>query len=55
MWAAGLGRLEVVRALLRRGADRSRRDDRRLSAADIARQAGHGAALGVLEAGRPGA
>jgi ankyrin repeat protein len=41
MWAAGQGHADTVALLLARGADAARRDDRGLSAADIARQAGH--------------
>ena len=41
MWAAGYGQEEVARLLLQRGADRSLRDDRGKTAADIARDLNH--------------
>ena len=41
MWAAGQGQADAVRLLLERGAKRDLRDDRGLTAAEIARQANH--------------
>jgi len=48
MWAAGQGHADVVRLLLARGADPSLRDDRGLSAAEIARDAGKTATADLL-------
>jgi ankyrin repeat protein len=47
MWAAGYGRDEVAKLLLERGADRSLRDNRGKTAADIAREL-HFASLAQL-------
>jgi hypothetical protein len=44
-----------VRTLLERGADASLRDDRGLSAAEIAGKAGHTAVARVLTGGSPSA
>jgi ankyrin repeat protein len=41
MWAAGQGQVDAVRLLLERGAQRDLRDDRGLTAAEIARQTNH--------------
>jgi ankyrin repeat protein len=41
MWAAGQGHASAVRRLLQRGARADLRDNRGLTAADMARQAGH--------------
>jgi ankyrin repeat protein len=41
MWAAGQGQADSVRLLLARGAKRDLRDDRGLTAAEIARQTNH--------------
>ena len=41
MWAAGQGQADAVRLLLERGAKRDLRDDRGLTAAEIARQTNH--------------
>jgi ankyrin repeat protein len=41
MWAAGQGQADAVRLLLERGAERDLRDDRGLTAAEIARQTNH--------------
>ena len=41
MWAAGQGQADAVRLLLARGAKRDLRDDRGLTAAEIARQTNH--------------
>ena len=41
MWAAGQGQADAVRLLLERGAQRDLRDDRGLTAAEIARQTNH--------------
>lgn len=49
MWAAGYGHLETVRFLLDHGADRSLKDNRGKSAADIAREGNFTAAASVLE------
>jgi len=49
MWAAGQGHTEVVRLLLARGARADLRDDRGLTAAAIARAAGHADAATVIE------
>lgn len=43
MWAAGSGQDEAARLLVEQGADRSLRDDRGKTAADIAREANHAA------------
>jgi ankyrin repeat protein len=48
MWAAGQGKLDATRLLLARGARPDLRDDRGLTAADIARQAGQGAVAAAL-------
>ena len=48
MWAAGQGHADVARLLLARGARPEMRDDRGLTASEIARMAGHeGAAPGA--------
>jgi ankyrin repeat protein len=52
MWAAGQGQADAVRLLLERGARTELRDDRGLTAADMARQAGQAQALQLLEAPR---
>ena len=49
MWAAGQGSVATTRLLLARGARTSLRDDRGLSAADIARQAGHAEVLALFD------
>ena len=49
MWAAGAGSVETIRLLLARGARTDLRDDRGLTAADIARQAGQMAVVALLE------
>ena len=41
MWAAGQGHADVARLLLARGARPEMRDDRGLTASEIARMAGH--------------
>jgi ankyrin repeat protein len=48
MWAAGQGQLDTVKLLLERGARRDLRDDRGLTAAEIARQAGQSAVAAAL-------
>ena len=50
MWAAGQGQVEAVKVLLARGASVELRDDRGLTAKEIARQAGHGPVVEVLSA-----
>ena len=48
MWAAGQGQADAVRLLLERGAKRDLRDDRGLTAAEIARQADHAGVADVI-------
>jgi len=48
MWAAGQGQLDAVKLLLARGARRDLRDDRGLTAAEIARGAGQSAVVAAL-------
>ena len=48
MWAAGQGQVEAVKLLLARGARRDLRDDRGLTAAEIARQVGQNAVVAAL-------
>ena len=50
MWAAGQGHVDTVKLLLSRGARPELRDDRGLTALDIARQAGQLAVVEVLPA-----
>ena len=50
MWAAGQGQADAVKLLLSRGADRGLKDDRGLTALEMARQGGHGAVAGLLQA-----
>ena len=49
MWAAGYGQEPTARLLLQRGAERSLRDDRGKTAADIARELNHTALAGMLQ------
>jgi ankyrin repeat protein len=51
MWAAGQGHRDVARLLLARGARPEMRDDRGLTAAEIARMAGHEGAAPVADSG----
>jgi uncharacterized protein len=53
MWAAGQGHKETVALLLSRGADRTLKDDRKLSAIDIARAQKHSAVVELLSASKP--
>ena len=48
MWAAGQGKVDAVKLLLTRGAQRDLRDDRGLTAAEIAREAKQDAAAAAL-------
>jgi len=48
MWSAGYGQEAAARLLLERGADRSLRDDRGKTAADIARELNHPALAQLL-------
>jgi ankyrin repeat protein len=50
MWAAGYGKVQTVRRLLERGADRTLRDDRGKTAADIARDGRHEDVVRLLDA-----
>ena len=50
MWAAGQGQADAVKLLLSRGADRGLKDDRSLTALEMARQGGHVAVVELLEA-----
>ena len=52
MWAAGQGSVATTRLLLDRGARTDLRDDRGLTAAEIARQAGHPAVLALFDGRR---
>ena len=52
MWAAGQGQVEATKLLLARGARTDLRDDRGLTAREIAAQAGHSAVVAVLDAAR---
>jgi ankyrin repeat protein len=49
MWTAGYGHEGVARLLLQRGADRTLRDDRGKTAADIARELNFAALAQILE------
>jgi ankyrin repeat protein len=49
MWAAGYGRTATVKALLDAGADRTRRDNRGKTAADIAREQGFSETAALLQ------
>jgi uncharacterized protein len=49
MWAAGYGHEPTARLLLQRGAERSLRDDRGKTAADIARELNYTVLAGLLE------
>lgn len=49
MWAAGGGHEAAARLLVEQGADRSLRDDRGKTAAEIAREANHSALAGWLQ------
>ena len=49
MWAAGQGHAEAVQVLLARGARTDLLDDRGLTAAAIARQAGHAEVAALVE------
>jgi ankyrin repeat protein len=49
MWAAGYGKTDAVRLLLERGADASLKDDRGMTARDIAAKAGHEATAEMLK------
>ena len=49
MWAAGQGSVATTQLLLARGARSDLRDDRGLTAADIARQAGMAPVLALLD------
>jgi ankyrin repeat protein len=51
MWAAGQGQVEATQLLLARGARTDAKDDRGMTALDIARQAGHAIVVQAL-AGR---
>jgi ankyrin repeat protein len=55
MWAAGAGSESTVQALLERGADASLRDDRGLTAGEIAGKAGHTSTAGMLTGRSPAA
>ena len=48
MWAAGQGHVDAVKLLLARGARPDLRDDRGLTAREIASQAGHIAVAAIL-------
>ena len=48
MWAAGQGHAEAVKLLLERGAQADLRDDRGLTALDMARQGSHAAVVALL-------
>ncbi len=48
MWAAGYDKSEVVQLLIARGADASLRDDRGLTAREIAEQAGAKNVVSIL-------
>jgi ankyrin repeat protein len=50
MWAAGYGKSATVRALLDAGADRTRKDNRGKTAADIAREQGFSETAAMLQA-----
>jgi ankyrin repeat protein len=49
MWAAGQGQGDVVRRLLAHGAKTDLRDDRGLTAAQIARGAGHAQVAAAID------
>jgi ankyrin repeat protein len=48
MWAAGAGSVSTVKLLLERGARSDLRDDRGLTALEMARQAGHSVIVELL-------
>ena len=49
MWAAGQGHTETVRLLLAKGANKTLKDDRGLSAMDMAKAAGHTQIVNLLQ------
>jgi ankyrin repeat protein len=49
MWAAGQGHADTVKLLLAKGAQKQLKDDRGLSAADMAKDAGHKAVADLLQ------
>jgi ankyrin repeat protein len=49
MWAAGQGQAEAVKLLLARGARTDQRDDRGLTALEIARQAQQAPVVALLD------
>jgi ankyrin repeat protein len=53
MWAAGQGHTEVVKLLLGRAARTDLRDDRGMTALDIARATDHREVVDALTAARP--
>jgi uncharacterized protein len=52
MWAAGQGHLETVKSLLNKGASTGLKDERGLTALEVARQNQHDAVLAVLGAAK---
>jgi ankyrin repeat protein len=48
MWAAGQGHIESVRLLVNKGANKGLKDDRGLTALDMAQEAGHAAIVPLL-------
>jgi ankyrin repeat protein len=49
MWAAGQGHLDTVKLLLAKGANKLLKDERGLTAMDMAKEANHAAIVSLLQ------